>query len=414
MTTTCLFSQVSLVSSSNGNTYVLNGGFEEPLIYDPWTIPSWGDGGSLGVGLPSYVGSAVRLYQWSTEHGSEIAQEINFDKEQLVLLFWLKPLPENNEIIFKVLFDGYVIFNHTYTGANEQYDWVNIQIMLEPIFSTYELTTGVHEIRFHISEGIGSIPDPMPSVAIDEVSILSAEEVNQNPTLSLEPTATELPWLEQEPLAIYLELTIQNVSSLKRYSFEFNYNRTVLEFIGSKMDDYFYTTTGGWIGNGFQGNLSRSFTGSATMFVYAFKILNIGITHVDIVNASLWTDNGLSISHNVTTCTITIKSLEEWIDGEYAVLDSEYEDYRNSHSYIDLEFTDISNERNQWISEYNSLNTTYTQYSESHSHSDTEYNSLLSENQSLRTSQNLNYILIIISVILAATTFYFALVKKKT
>jgi hypothetical protein len=254
----------------------------------------------------------------------------------------------------------------------------------------------------------------MPSVAIDEVSILSAEEVNQNPTLSLEPTATELPWLEQEPLAIYLELTIQNVSSLKRYSFEFNYNRTVLEFIGSKMDDYFYTTTGGWIGNGFQGNLSRSFTGSATMFVYAFKILNIGITHVDIVNASLWTDNGLSISHNVTTCTITIKSLEEWIDGEYAVLDSEYEDYRNSHSYIDLEFTDISNERNQWISEYNSLNTTYTQYSESHSHSDTEYNSLLSENQSLRTSQNLNYILIIISVILAATTFYFALVKKKT
>jgi len=404
-----------LVHSSDGSPYVLNGGFEEPMIYDPWTIPHWEGGGSISVGSPSYVGQAVQLYQWSAIHGSSILQEVNLDKEQLVLLFWYKPLPENRDVTFIVLIDDNVILNNTYTGTNDQYSWSNITIPLEPLFETYGLSIGVHEISFFLSPAVGLVQDnPAPGIVIDEVMIVSTEEFAQNPTLSLEPTVIELPFLDQEPLAVFLELSVYNVSNLKRYSFELDYNRTILEFIGYKMDNYFYTTLGiGWIGNGFQGNLSRSFSGSAVIFVYAFRILNIGTTHVDIVNSSLWTDNGLLISHNVAGCTITIKSLEEWVDGEYAVLGAEYEDYRESHSYTDSEFTSVLNERNQWISEYNSLNATYTQYSESHSHSDTEYNSLLSENQSLRTSQNLIYALIVISAVLAATTFYFALIKKK-
>jgi len=94
----CPCFQSSLASSDSRSCYVTNGGFEEPIIYDPWTIPGWGDGGRIGVESLSYVGKGIRLYQWSPEHGSDIWQVVYLDKKQLVLFFWLKPLPENHEI----------------------------------------------------------------------------------------------------------------------------------------------------------------------------------------------------------------------------------------------------------------------------------------------------------------------------
>lgn len=66
---------------SCSDDYIQNGGFEEPVISDPWTIPGWGDGGRIGVGSPSYMGKGVRLYQWSLRHASEIWQEVNLDKK---------------------------------------------------------------------------------------------------------------------------------------------------------------------------------------------------------------------------------------------------------------------------------------------------------------------------------------------
>ena len=68
-----------------------------------------------------------------------------------MLLFWFRPLPENREINFNVLLDDHVIFNNTYTGANDQYGWSNVSILLEPIFETYGLNIGVHRIAFNNS-----------------------------------------------------------------------------------------------------------------------------------------------------------------------------------------------------------------------------------------------------------------------
>jgi len=256
------------------NPYVLNGGFEKPIIYVPkWTIPDWEGGGSISVGSPpSYKGNAVRLYLYVGGEGgmggSGISQVVDLDKEQLTLLFWLKPFPENHTINFQVHFDGYIIFNNTYIGSNDQYEWSNISIKLQPLL-IYKLTSGSHEISFQVSSGVDYLfaINPMPSIAIDEVAILSTNESSQY-------------------LSIYKE---------------------------------------------------------------------------------------------------------------YTKLVAEYENYRNTHIYTNQEF--------------NSLNATYTQYSQTYHHSNDEYNSLLSENQILRTSQSLNYVLIIVAAILAATTIYFA--KKK-
>ena len=357
-----------------------------------------------------------------------------------MLSFWFKPSPEGSWINFQVLFDGYVIFNNTYTGSNNEYYWINVLISLEPIFEKYGLETGVHEIRFHVSPGVDFIRDPMPCISIDEVSIISAEVLNRHPILSLEPSSIEIPKLENG--AIILGLKINNVFNLKSYSFELHYDRNVLEFIGGKMDDSFLTLVGEYEGGIFQGTLSKSFSGSARMFIYAFRIRDTGFkavkTEVRIVSSELLTSTEYWINyHNYSGCTINILSREEWMDDEYSRLiieydmllanyteiKNEYDNYRTTHSHTNMEFNNIQSQRDQYIQayenlalEYNLLNATYNQYKKTHFHSNDEYNNLMSKYESIRNQvsslYNVVYVLMITTGVFLATTIYFA--KKKT
>jgi len=303
--------------------------------------------------------------------------------------------------------------------------------MLEPIFEAYKLTTGYHEIRFHVSPApmIGYVPYPYPSVAIDEVSIFSIETPYQYPTLSLKPDIITLPLLEQ-PQALYVELTIQNVSCFKAYSFELDYNRTILEFMGAKMDDAFYATTGGYIeGDEFQGTLRRTFSGSTTMFVYVFKILNTGSTQINIVNSK--TDFGLLASHKVTNCTITIKSLVKWIDGQYAELKERYDklsvDFQmlnttyhklladclslnaTYHALL-MNYSDLNFNFDKLQTSYNALNATHYRLL-------TNYNSLQSTLEAITNELNITRTLTCIftatTIIFIARAAYFAIRKHK-
>jgi len=145
--------------------YVKNGGFEEPTQYDPWKIPEWDGGGSLGVSQ-GYVEKAVYLYQWSYRHGSDIFQSVDIESTPVTLSFWFKPFPQGKKVSFQCSFDGTILINETYTGDNVDYEWEEIIIPLYP-------EIGMHEIRFSVLAGPEYYPEDKSCVVIDEVSLTS-------------------------------------------------------------------------------------------------------------------------------------------------------------------------------------------------------------------------------------------------
>ena len=145
------------------SNYIQNGGFEEQVQYDPWQIPEWGGGGTVGV-YEGYIGKAVYLYQWSQRHRSGAIQIVNLDTSPMKLTFWIRPFPEGQSVGFEFLFDDIVLFEENFTGNNQEYDWEKITIILEP-------ETGMHEIKFSVLTGPEYYPENMSHVAIDEISI---------------------------------------------------------------------------------------------------------------------------------------------------------------------------------------------------------------------------------------------------
>ena len=145
--------------------YIKNGEFEEPTQHDPWKIPEWDGGGTIGVSQ-GYIGKAVYLYQWSYRHGSDIFQSVNIESTSATLSFWIKPYPQGQQVSFQCSFDGTILLNETYTGSNVDYEWEEIQIQLYP-------EIGMHEIRFSVLAGPEYYPGDMSYVVIDEVSLTS-------------------------------------------------------------------------------------------------------------------------------------------------------------------------------------------------------------------------------------------------
>jgi len=241
--------------------------------------------------------------------------------------------------------------------------------------------------------------------------------------------------------AIILELKVNNVFNLKGYSLELDYDRNVLEFIGGKMDDSFFTLVGGYTGGIFQGTLSKSFSGSAIMFIFAFRIRHVGLrefrTEVRIVSSELLTSTEYWVNyHNHSGSTINILSHEEWMDDEYSRLimkydillanytdiKTEYDNYKATHSHTNIEFNKILGQRDQYIrayenltSEYNLLNATYNQYKRTHSYSDDEYNDLMLSYESIGNQvsslYNVVYVLMIATGVFLVATIYFVIRK---
>lgn len=176
-----------------------------------------------------------------------------------------------------------------------------------------------------------------------------------------------IPYIDVEQ-CIVLELQINNVYNLKQFSLQLLYDMSILEFIGGKMDESFYSTVGGWVGSYLSGELSKAFSGSATMFVYAFKVLRIGSTQIS-VTASLTDTSGSVIPYTVSGTSIKILSVEEWVDGEYAELKEEHNSLNESYYFL-LGSYDALQE------DYHVINMTYYNYMAMHSYSNSEYESL--------------------------------------
>jgi len=82
----------------------------------------------------------------------------------MTISFWIKPFPEGQSVGFEFIFDDVVLFDENFTGNNNEYDWENIVITLEP-------EIGIHEIRFSVLKGPDYYPGDMSRVAVDEISV---------------------------------------------------------------------------------------------------------------------------------------------------------------------------------------------------------------------------------------------------
>lgn len=122
--------------------YILNGGMDG----SGYPIYGWTTMGHIGHGISSTTlnHSLVIGLQQELDHGSYAMQEFYLDRSDLLLSFWYRPYPEDTQIKFQVTFDDIIIYEDTFEGENEDYEWRKKWLFLEPFFKEHHLSKGLH------------------------------------------------------------------------------------------------------------------------------------------------------------------------------------------------------------------------------------------------------------------------------
>ena len=202
-------------------------------------------------------------------------------------------------------------------------------------------------------------------------------EKGNSALLSLEPSTITIPFLDsrQGCTLLILKLKIYNVTNLKIFSLKLDYNTSILEFIGSKMDRIFYITVGGWRGEYTSGELHKAFSGSGTMFIYYFKVLSFGSTQIRLKDTSLLDNSGSNISHVTSGATIKIRPYNEWMNEKYNELKlkynmllinynkilTKYKALNSTYEALLLNYNELNGKHNKLKSKYNVLLINYTE-----------------------------------------------------
>ena len=136
--------------------YIRNGDFDDPIIFDPnFNIPYWyepGSGGSIGFSSSSgRTGRAIGL------HPGKIIQKLDLPISGATLSFWILPNPNSEYSTMNVYFDGEIIYQNTFTGIIEDYDWNEVILVLD-------FVPGIHYLTFEVTT-----PN---TVRIDDVSLV--------------------------------------------------------------------------------------------------------------------------------------------------------------------------------------------------------------------------------------------------
>jgi len=149
-----------------------NGDFEDALIYDPYTIPGWEDNGLLGVATwPSISLSGASLYLCQYEHGSDVWQNISLNHDDEILTFWYRPRPSENNVSFVVYIDENIFFQSYYEGNNSNYDWIKMRVPIGEMLHAFNLSYGVHELRFSVPPGLEYNNSWSSHIGVDNVTL---------------------------------------------------------------------------------------------------------------------------------------------------------------------------------------------------------------------------------------------------
>ena len=141
--------------------FIVNGGLEGEKEDAWWEPPFWTAMGTSGRGA-GVVGQCVTLHTWSASHGSTLWQDdVVVNATDLVLSFWVKPDPRDEQITLRVLFGGRILYDETFT---EQSDWV-----LKTV--SFQTTVGTHLLEFFAPPYEDYEQAVAPRIGIDEVSL---------------------------------------------------------------------------------------------------------------------------------------------------------------------------------------------------------------------------------------------------
>ena len=142
--------------------FIVNGGLEGAKEESWWEPPFWIAMGTSGRGA-GVVGQCVTLHTWSASHGSTLWQDdVAVNATDLVLSFWVKPEPRDEQITLRVLFGGRIIYDETFT---EQSDWT-----LKTV--SFQTTVGSHLLEFFAPPYEDYEKAVAPRIGIDEVSLI--------------------------------------------------------------------------------------------------------------------------------------------------------------------------------------------------------------------------------------------------
>lgn len=143
---------------------VENGNFEDDYFGEHGQILGWDTYGVLSK-RPGLFGDCVTLGKWD-QSDSYITQMIDFEVQDMVLTFWLKPTPQGSEVSLKCYLDFELIFNETYQGVDDDFMWEKIEIPVS-------MSIGFHELKFLVepySWGTYSDVYTRARVWLDEIS----------------------------------------------------------------------------------------------------------------------------------------------------------------------------------------------------------------------------------------------------
>lgn len=214
-------------------------------------------------------------------------------------------------------------------------------------------------------------------------------------TLILEPDSIELPYidLKEGNLCFEISLKIKDVSRLKEFHIDFNYDPNIVKVLTGKIDRTFYLACRGGRGSAFDKQLADPYSGTGVMYTYTFRVLKPGNTTITLLHPELLNDRGEPIELETEDCTVSILPFEEYSEAEYQALQNEYSILQKSYDELESNYTHLINGYEELEENLKEKTEEYTDLLTDYNNTQTELDSLEEDYSSLKTnytqSQNL-------------------------
>lgn len=217
----------------------------------------------------------------------------------------------------------------------------------------------------------------MSVVLLSTVSFSFSTASAQSTSVSLVPAQIDVPFLELEnaEIVVAVNLTLNNISELKKFTVILTFDGIKLEYYTSHAGDWGYggsrSTNPAYGSVTMSGELEdgREMSGSGTFYSFVFEVLDVGSSEISLQYVYLEDKSGSEISYSMENDNVTIEvlPLEMWVDGAYQELIQDYEallgDFQalnSSYRELLVDYDSLKEDYNQQKADYNNLTSDYS------------------------------------------------------
>lgn len=109
-----------------------------------------------------------------------------------------------------------------------------------------------------------------------------------------------------------IKIALSNVTDLKYFTWEFDVNKTLVEYWGVRLSENVYYSSSGWRRSNNYATLYNSYTGNGTLLKLYFKPKTTGSCRFSLYNITLWDSDRNLIDNGALSCTVNITEPEEY------------------------------------------------------------------------------------------------------